>query len=118
MAFAGSAYAITFNIITQNAPATPFQLVSTTPYDNEKVDQVTAFTMRFSLPIRPDRSSIKIMSGYGHQVNKGDLQSDGLSLSTRFDALPPGRYSVRWQAECQCDTGMILSDTFHFTVRH
>lgn len=117
-AFAGSAYALTFNIVTQQAPAAVFQLVGTSPYDNEKVKTVTAYDMRFSMPIKPDRSFIKIISGYGHPVNSGDLTSDGMSLHTEFEALPPGRYSVRWQAECQCNSALVLSDTFHFTVRH
>jgi len=110
------ALAFDLTIITQSPQQIPFQLVSANPYDRQTVNAPRHYVLRFSQPVRPDRSSIKIMDSFGVRVNGEALESDGLSLTTALPVLPPGRYTVKWQTRCQCDAEVVLSETYHFSV--
>jgi methionine-rich copper-binding protein CopC len=111
--------AITLSIVTNNANAVlPFQLVSAVPFDRQSVvGAPKEYALRFSQPVRPDRSSIKVFDSFGARVNDDALESDGMGLVTALRPLSPGRYTVKWQARCQCDGDVTLGETFHFTVK-
>ena len=112
------AYAFDLTIVTQAAPAAVFQLVSATPYDRQVVTPAPAqYVLRFSQPVRPDRSSIKLLDMYGHKVRTDALLSDGLAIAMNLPALVAGRYTVKWQATCQCAEQNTLGETFHFTIK-
>ena len=111
-----AAFAFDLTIVTQSPPLITFQVVSATPYDRQTVPAPSQYVLRFSQPVRPDRSSIKIMDSYGVRVNDDALESDGYSLTSALPALVAGRYTVKWQTRCQCEGEMVLSETYHFTV--
>ena len=112
------AFGFDLTIVNQGSGVLPFQLVSAVPYDRQTVSPApTVYTLKFSQPIKPDRSSIKVMDAFGTKVNNEILQSDGLSISTALPALAPGKYTVKWQARCQCDAEVDLGETFHFIVK-
>lgn len=111
------AWAFDLTIVTQVPPTVPFQLVSATPFDRQSVSAPSQYSLRFSQPVKPDKSSIKIMDSFGGRVNDDELQSDGFTLVSALPVLTAGRYTVKWQTRCQCEADMVLSDTYHFTVK-
>ncbi len=116
--WAGPAGAFDLTIVTPATQVAQFQLVAAIPYDRQTVSPApTQYTLRFSQPIRPDRSSIKVLDMYGMRINGADLQSDGVSITTALPALAPGKYTVKWATRCQCDEGLDLGETFHFIVK-
>jgi len=95
----------------------PFQLVASEPFDREEVAAPAKYVLRFSQPVRPDKSSIHIFDMFGSRVNDDTITSDGLSLTAQLPALPPGKYTVKWQTRCRCTGDVELAETFHFTVK-
>lgn len=115
-----SAQALAFGlvIVNQAPPSSAFQMVSATPYDRQVVSPAPKqYVLKFSQPVRPEKSSIKVMNSFGARVNGEGLDSDGLSLTTQLPELPPGKYIVKWQTRCQCTGEMVLSETYHFSVK-
>lgn len=119
IAMSAPAGAFDLTIVNQMPAVAPFQLVAAMPYDRQTVSPApTAYVLKFSQPVKPDRSSIKISDAFGMRVNTDELQSDGISLVSALPAnLPAGRYVVKWQARCQCEADVGLGETFHFTVK-
>jgi methionine-rich copper-binding protein CopC len=113
------AYGFELTIVNQNAAAAQFQLVAAIPFDRQEVSPApTAYILRFSQPVRPDRSSIKVLNSFGMRVNGEELQQpDGMSIATALPALAPGKYVVKWQARCQCPADLDLGETFHLVVK-
>ena len=117
-AFAAPAAALTVNIITQNGGGgVPFQLVNAAPFDREQVASPATYVLRFSQPIRPDKSSIRVFDMFGSRVNDDAITTDGMSMTTALPTLAPGKYTVKWQARCRCAGEQELGETFHFTVK-
>ena len=95
-----------------------FQLSSTTPYNYQKLAQPPErVSLTFTQPVDAAQSSIKITDLYGVQVNDGTLTTEGNSVHAALPMLPPGRYTVKWKAQCQCSSQLRLNDVFRFTVR-
>lgn len=117
--FGAGASAFDLTIVNQGSSVLPFQLVSAVPYDRQKVETApTQYVLRFSQPVRPDRSSIRVMNSFGQRVNSEELASDGLSITTELPpGLPQGKYTVKWQVRCQCEGDLSLGETFHFTIK-
>lgn len=112
------AYALNITIVQPATPSVAFQLVSSTPYDREEVSAPSQYILRFSQPIKPDRSYVRVYDMYGTQVNSDRLTSpDGLSLITELPALTPGRYTVKWQTRCRCQGEQTLGENFRFVVK-
>lgn len=118
LALPAEALAFELTIVTQAPALAPFQLVSASPYDRQTVQPGPAhYVLRFSQPVRPDKSYIKVMDMYGMRVDDARLESDGMTLTAALPALSPGRYTVKWMAQCQCPDTVVLNETFHFTVK-
>lgn len=95
-----------------------FQLVSTTPYNYQKLAQPPErVSLTFTQPVDAAQSSIKITDLYGVQVNDGSVTTEGNHAYAALPMLPPGRYTVKWKAQCQCSSQLRLNDVFRFTVR-
>ena len=115
--FADVAGAVTVNIFSQTVAPPPFQVVQAVPYNGQVVASSEYLLLRFNQPIKMDRSDVKLISAYGHVVaHQGIISADGVSMQLQFAALPPGRYSVKWRAECRCAGDVALQDTYRFTV--
>lgn len=96
----------------------PFRLISSSPYDRQALDlPPQRISVSFSQPLYPARSSIRVFDSFGHQVEAGELEAEGMELSVPVPELNPGRYRVKWRARCQCGGDSELSDSFYFTVR-
>lgn len=118
----GSAYAgaiDTLVIINPVMPAyTELQLLSASPYENEKLDAPPLFiTLTFSQPLRPDKSFIRVTDMYGRQLGESEVGPEGKDMSVALPELGPGRYSVKWRARCRCEQDTEISDTYRFTVK-
>ena len=95
-----------------------FQLVSTTPYNYQKLAQPPErVSLTFTQPVDAAQSSIKITDLYGVQVNDGTITTEGNSAYAALPMLPPGRYTVKWKIQCQCSGQLRLNDIFRFNVR-
>lgn len=105
------------NIVTQNGGGVPFQLVASQPFDREQVAAPEQYILRFSQPVRPDKSYVRVFDMYGTRVNDDTLSSDGMSLTVPLPPLAPGKYTVKWQTRCRCPGDMEMGETFHFTVK-
>jgi methionine-rich copper-binding protein CopC len=117
--FSGDSQAFTLAIINNNPVIDQSErLVSSTPYEKQVLTTPPeAVSLTFSQPVRPDRSSIRVLDMYGSQVDSGELDTGGLTLSVAVPNLGPGKYTVKWRARCRCDDDNELSDSFHFTVQ-
>src|SRR6476659_7300317 len=79
----GDAQGFTLAIINNNPTVDPSErLVSSSPYEKQVLhtppDKVS---LTFSQPVRPEKSSIRVLDMYGSQVDDGELNNDGLSIS-------------------------------------
>jgi len=116
---ANNASALTINIFNANpVPNQSFRLVSAMPADMQILNASPAtVSLTFTLPLRMDRSSIKVLDMYGSRMDDGKLDANGTAISVSTLDLAPGKYTVKWQATCRCDDGQILSDSYHFIVQ-
>jgi len=73
--------------------------------------------LTFTLPLRMDHSSIKVLDMYGSRVDDGTLDANGTTISASLPDLAPGKYTVKWQASCRCDDNQVLNDSYHFIVQ-
>jgi len=64
-----------------------------------------------------EKGYIKVMDTFGTRLDGGTLEAKGNVLSTTLPELVPGRYTVRWSANCACDDDANPEGVFHFTVR-
>lgn len=120
--FFSNAYALkTLVIINNNTNQEntgPLRLISSTPYDRQVVSKSPeSISFTFSQPIKPDKSSIKVLDAYGHPVETGELEANGKSMSVALPELSYGKYSVKWRVRCLCDADTLLNDTVRFTIR-
>lgn len=109
-------------VIIQNnrndASGGPLRLVSSSPYDQEKLDASPGeVSITFSQPIRPAKSYIRVYDAFGNQLDAGALESEGMELSAALPELSAGKYKVKWKARCNCPEDSEISDNFYFTVR-
>lgn len=114
------AFAWNLTIINNNnAPVDqPLRLVSANPYDNQMLEESPQeVLLKFTQGIRPDKSYIRVLNNYGARVDEAELESTGTHLSLPLPKLPPGKYTLKWRARCQCAADTEISDVFHFTVR-
>lgn len=114
------ARAFTLNFVTNSpAPASNnFQVLSTMPYDGQVLDKSPeTVSVMFSLPPKAERAYIKVIDMYGTQVDNGEVTASGVNIFTSLSEVPPGRYTVRWDARCRCTEESELSGSFRFTVR-
>ena len=115
------AYALKTLVIVTNdnqQNAGQLKLVSSTPYDRQVLDKSPPdFSLTFSQPIKPDKSSIRIYDSLGTLLDTGGIKAQGMSLSVGLPELTAGKYSIKWKTRCRCDDDTEISDTFHFTVR-
>ena len=117
--FFDAAEALTINIITNNTVAdSSFRLMEASPYDREEVTaSPKAVSLTFSRPARVDKGYIKVLDTYGTRLDSGTLEAKGDVLSAALPDLVPGRYTVKWSADCACEDDANPEGIFHFTVR-
>lgn len=115
-------HAVALTVVIQNnhndASGGPLRLLSSKPYDRQVLNTVPEeVSLMFAQPIRPAKSYIRLYNSFGHQLDIGELESEGLTLSAGLPALSPGKYKVKWKARCACEQDTEISDHFYFTVR-
>jgi len=115
-----AAHAVTLNIIN-NTPAVNnaiFGLVSSTPYKNQTLNaSPTTITLTFSQPVLAEKSYIRVTDSYGTRVDDGELGAGDMTLTAHLPELTPGKYVVKWQAHCRCESGDVVGDSFRFVVK-
>jgi len=75
-------------------------------------------TLHFSEQLEPAFSSLKVVDGEGHEVDKGDRDLDPKDRTVMRVSIPPlkpGAYKVIWRA-LSADTHVTQGD-FRFEVR-
>jgi methionine-rich copper-binding protein CopC len=120
LGFSTSAWALqTWVIINPGAPPadTTQHVVSMSPHDNEALAEPPAeIRINFSQPVSPARSYIKVYDVYNVLISNERITANGVHMSTALPALPPGRYRVKWNARCMCDSDDEVSGTYHFII--
>jgi hypothetical protein len=115
------AYGFRGFVIYNDVPVQPsvLRFMSSAPYANQRFDRSPAvISITFSMPVQPDKSSIRLYDLFGTPLNDGRvLSTDGMTLSVPLPPLASGAYSVKWKARCQCDADTEISDAFRFTVQ-
>jgi copper resistance protein C len=73
-------------------------------------------TMTFTAPVEPRFSLIEIRDSLGNRMDTGSVhRGEGKSIAVDLQTLPPGIYTVNWQAT-SVDTHKTQGH-FEFTVR-
>ena len=113
-------YALNIMIVNSNnsAASGPFRLISSTPYDRQTLDNApTLVSFTFSGPIRPDKSYIRVYNLNGDQLDVGELEVQGMTVSVTLHELTSGKYTIKLKAHCQCNDESEINNSFHFTVK-
>jgi methionine-rich copper-binding protein CopC len=120
LAASTAAHADTVIVIQNNfGPQTyGFQFVSSDPYNYEKLSQSPKhISVTFSQPPEKETSAIEVYNLYGARINDPALTITGNTMSVSVPSLPPGRYKVKWKAQCHCAERLKINDIFRFVIR-
>lgn len=112
-------YFLAFILVFTVAPAAKACAILETanPKVGAEVKAPSTVELKFSSKIYPEKSTLEVFDSAGNTVSTGKpygKTSDNTVIATAVKPLPPGKYKVKWNTWCDCES--LTPGDYKFTV--